>query len=57
LILPKSNISVNENERWAWNNGDFSFYTPTAEEVELIKNILKERGLKFVKGINKVVKR
>ena len=58
LIIPDRSIDVNRGiGRWAWNNGDFTFYTPTPEEVEQIKNILKERGLKFVKGINKIIKR
>ena len=60
LIVPGRSISVLENEengRWSWDNGEFTFYTPTPEEVEQIKNILKERGLKFVKGINKIIKR
>jgi hypothetical protein len=60
LIVPGRSISVlenGENGRWSWDNGEFTFYTPTKEEVEQIKNILKERGLKFVKGINKVIKR
>ncbi len=58
LIIPDRCIDVNRGiGRWSWNNGDFTFYTPTPEEVEQIKNILKEKGLKFVKGINKIIKR
>jgi hypothetical protein len=44
--------------RWGWvNKMGFRFYEATEEEKKIINDLLKSRGLKYVKGINKVFKR
>lgn len=43
---------------WGFLYGmDFKFYKPTPEEIQIVKDILKENNKKFVKGINKVIDR
>ena len=47
-----------DSPRWGWvNKMGFSFYEATEEEKKIINDLLKSRGLKYVKGINKVFKR
>jgi hypothetical protein len=44
--------------RWGWpDEMGYKFYTMKDDEKEIIKKILKDRNLRFVKGINKVIKR
>ncbi len=44
--------------RWGWpDEMGYKFYTMKDDEKETIKKILKERNLRFIKAINKVIKR
>ena len=35
----------------------FNFFEPTELEIDMIKNIIKRNGLKYVKSLNKLIKR
>lgn len=51
-------VYLNESPRWGWaDEMGYKFYTVTDDEKETIKSILKERNLRFIKAINKVIKR
>jgi hypothetical protein len=51
-------IYLDECPRWGWpDEMGYKFYTVTDDEKETIKRILKERNLRFIKAINKVIKR
>lgn len=43
-------------ENWGGIDG-YKFYTVTEEEKNMIKCILKKKGFKYIKGINKLMQR
>lgn len=35
----------------------FNFFEPTEYEIDIIKNIIKRSGMKYIKSLNKLIKR
>ena len=49
-------VDCDANAQWGLVS-HYDFYEPSEEHIELMRKILKKRGYKYVKGINKMFKR
>ena len=54
LLTKECNISVCQGD-WGLVR-DYDFYEPTEDDFEIIKNIMKQKGYRFIKILNKLKK-
>ena len=58
--IPLSSKITDEAKKTPIRFGDvshYNFYKPTEEEINMMKEFLKQKNLKFIKGINKMFDR
>lgn len=46
------------DKRWGYTKRyGYKFYKPTEEDINKVKNCIRKRGLKYIRGVNKLIKR